>query len=51
MAAIVVLAVGLVLLVLGVGLLSIPAALIVAGAALGCIALLVDFDTFGRGRK
>jgi hypothetical protein len=34
-----------------VGLLSIPAALIVAGACLLGVALLVDFDTFGRGSK
>lgn len=39
------------LLVTGVALLSVPAALIVAGVALGAFALLVDPDNVGRSRR
>lgn len=45
------LSLSLVLVVSGVALLSVPAALIVAGVLLGLAALLVDFDGLRAGGK
>lgn len=50
MAAFILLLVGAALAIIGVALLSIPAALIVAGVGVTVFALLADLDTFGRSR-
>jgi hypothetical protein len=50
MLAAVALGLGFVFLIVGVGLLSVPVALIVTGVLLMSAALLTDFDSFGRRR-
>lgn len=51
MIAAILLALGVLLIVVGVWFVYWPAALIVAGAAAVTAALLYDFDTIGRPRK
>ena len=51
MAALIVLVLGFVCAFVGVALLSVPVALIALGVCSALLAIFVDFDTFGRGRK
>lgn len=51
MVALLLLILGAALALAGVAVVYWPAALIVAGVALCAAALVIDFDTFGRGRQ